>query len=176
MSAFSIDLRHARISAVRGFTLIEVLVVIVILSISVSLIVVNLTRDERTVLENEARRLALILEFSRDEAILGGQPLAWTANLDGYTVARKQHRGQRKKLDADSISISHAWSQSAKLAAQRVAGMPSAVGDPLVFSTSGINLPYELVLAAGSWRVTLSGDIAGKVRIAPPIRDAAKQP
>ena len=173
MSTFSYDARHARVIAAGGFTLIEVLVVIVILSISISLVVVNFTRDEQSLLEEDARRLALLLEFARDEAIVGGQPLAWTANLEGYTFARKPRGGRWQQVDADGMLVSRRWTQRSKLAGLRIAGVASAAGEPLVFTTSGINLPYEIVLAAGSWRVTLAGDYAGKVRVTRSIKDAA---
>ena len=160
----------------RGFTLIEMLVVIAVLSITLSLVVVNLTRNESTYLEDEGRRLALLLEFARNEAIVSGQPLAWTASLDGYTFSRKPHGKSWVELDTDGMLVSRAWSQSSKMASLLIAGLPSAIGDPIVFTTSGINLPYELVLAAGKWRVTLSGDQAGKVRVTRPVRITTAAP
>ena len=165
MNALSGNARHFQVMAVGGFTLIEVLVVIFILSITLSLVVVNFTRDEQTVLEDEARRLALLLEFARDEAIVGGQPLAWTADLDGYTFARKPHGSRWQRLDADGMLVSRKWTPRSNLAAVRVSGVPAVAGDPIIFTTSGINLPFEIVLASGSSRVTLSANFSGKVQV-----------
>ena len=151
-----------RCSRRRGFTLIELLVVIVILGISVGLITINLSRDQGVRLEEDARRLGLMLQHAHDDAIVSGQPVAWTAGPVGYVFMRKEYgRGWVPYLE-NSTRGSIATPLRSRL---RVAGVDVPGGEPLVFSASAMGLPYELMLSAGEWSVTLTGDYAGRVSV-----------
>ncbi len=66
----------------RGFTLLELLVVMVIAGITLGLVSFNAMPSERQVLQNEAQRVALLLQLARDEAIVRNRPVA--VDIDGY--------------------------------------------------------------------------------------------
>lgn len=159
--------RERHDSGGRGFTLIEVLVVIVVVGITVSLITVNFARDEGARLEEDARRLALLVQFARDDAYLSGQSVAVTAGEKGYVFSRREHvRGWVPYTDLPVRGASDMPAHSRL----RVAGVDVPAGEPLVFSSSGMALPYELVLAAAEWQVTLAGDPAGRVSVTRAVR------
>lgn len=149
----------------RGYTLIEILLVIVILGISMGLIVVNLARDDGTRLEEDARHFALLLQHAHDEALLGGRALAWTATADGYVFSRRERGRNWVPVEGVDGLAARRWRAGALASQVRVAGAPLASGEPLVFLPSGVNLPYEVELAAGDWRITVAGDAAGRVRV-----------
>ena len=172
---FSVAPPVVRRSARRGFTLVELLVVLVILAISIGLVTVNLSRDQGTKLEEDARRLALLLQFARDQAIAGGQSLAWAARDGGYLFMRRDgSRGWIAARDGEALTPRE-WPANVALSRLRVAGTSVPVTEPLVFSASGMNLPYEMELASGTWRVAISGGAAGKVSVARASEAAAAQ-
>jgi general secretion pathway protein H len=57
----------------RGFTLLEIMVVVLLIGISIAVIALNLERDIDQVAEQEARRFAALVEHLRDESILTGR-------------------------------------------------------------------------------------------------------
>jgi len=66
-----------------GFTLIEVMVVVLIMGITVSLAVLTMGSGEAPV-QTEARRLQTLLGLVREESILQGRNLGLRFNADGY--------------------------------------------------------------------------------------------
>ena len=56
-----------------GFTLLEIMVVVILIALTVSLIGVNLGRDLDQIAELEANRFARLIEHARDESILSGK-------------------------------------------------------------------------------------------------------
>ena len=56
-----------------GFTLIEIMVVLVLIGISITIISLNLGRDVNQLAEQEARRFAALVDQLREESILTGR-------------------------------------------------------------------------------------------------------
>lgn len=60
----------------RGFTLLEVMVVVVLIALTVTLVGLNLNRDLDQIAGLEANRFAKLLEHLRDESVLTGKSYA----------------------------------------------------------------------------------------------------
>jgi len=71
-----------------GFTLIELLVVLVLVGVIGTFAVVNLAPRTDPRLENEARRLAAVLELAAETAVLQGRELGLVIDREGYRLAR----------------------------------------------------------------------------------------
>ena len=76
--------KHAREPRQHGFTLLELMVVVLIMGLFVGLVSVNLQPDERHQLEVETRRLARLLELVAAEARVSGISFAWSTEADAY--------------------------------------------------------------------------------------------
>lgn len=74
-------IHRARIFA-RGFTLLELLVVLVIAGILLGAVALNAMPGDQQWLQNEAQRIALLLQMARDEAIVRNRPIAF--EVDDY--------------------------------------------------------------------------------------------
>src|SRR5262245_32128387 len=68
----------------HGFTLLELLVVIVIAGITLGFISVSAIPNERQALQDEAQRIALLMQLARDEAIVRNRPIAFEAESERY--------------------------------------------------------------------------------------------
>ncbi len=90
-------------AAVRGFTLIEVMVVMVIIGIMAGMAVSLMRPDPGRAAEAEAWRLARLTERLGREAEMTGQVLALSWTADGYQFRRRDDDGTWVPLDSDSV-------------------------------------------------------------------------
>jgi len=68
----------------RGFTLLELLVVIVLLGILAGVITISTRPDPRQALAREAERIGLLMSVAADESRLRRTPVDWEVDLHGY--------------------------------------------------------------------------------------------
>ncbi len=152
--------------AARGFTLIEMLVVLMIIGVTLAMVSVNFTPDDRQVLESETRRLALLFEQARDEAVTSARAIAWSGDSTGYQFWRRNAEFKWATIIDEQIFRSRGLPTAVKLADLRINESKVGPNGRLIFSPSGFNAPFALALAAGSERLTITGDAGGRIRIA----------
>ena len=68
----------------RGFTLIELMVVLLIIGLFAGLVSTITRPDDRALLRVEAERLAQLLDLAATKSRLTGISIAWTADGPGY--------------------------------------------------------------------------------------------
>jgi general secretion pathway protein H len=69
---------------VRGFTLLELLVVVAIIAMATTSVTLALRDSGQTQLEREAQRLAALLESARAQSRTSGVPVRWRASAQGF--------------------------------------------------------------------------------------------
>ena len=74
----------------RGFTLVEVIVVVLIIGLFIGLVSTVVQPDERSVLRVEVERLAQLLDLAITESQSTGKPIGWTADGAGYRFWRQR--------------------------------------------------------------------------------------
>jgi general secretion pathway protein H len=77
-------------SCAAGFTLLELLVVLVIIGVAVSIAVIALRPDPRGMVREEGERLAVLLGLASEESALGGMAMAWVGREDGYEFQTRE--------------------------------------------------------------------------------------
>ena len=79
-----------------GFTLIEMMVVLVIIGIVVSTVVLSIKTDDiEEYMEIEMRRVQALLNLARDEAVLQGQEISLTVEENKYSFETLGEEGWR---------------------------------------------------------------------------------
>ena len=91
-----------------GFTLLELMVVIVLAGILVSIVTINLTPDPRQELQREAQRVGQLLALAADESRIRQQPIVWEADLKGYRFVTESG-GERRLLSGDDMLRERLW-------------------------------------------------------------------
>jgi len=76
----------------RGFTLLELLVVLVIIGLFSGLVMMSVTPNDNQMTQREAKRLVHIIQLAQDEAIMQGVELGITVQSDRYFFSRLQQR------------------------------------------------------------------------------------
>ena len=151
----------------RGFTLIEMLVVLVIAGILVAAASLALTRNPRTDLAEEAQRLALAFETASDDAQLRAAPLAWAPVNGGYHFLSRDRDGGWRTLDDDPLLQPRAWSTEIDRVSIRYPGISGSSGQTarVVFGIEAIDVPVVVTLYGPSAQVTLVGTGNGRYAV-----------
>ena len=91
-----------------GFTLIEMLVVIVLAGILISVVSISVTPDPRQKLMREAQRIGQLMTLAADEARIRQLPIVWEADLRGYRFV-SEVGGERQLLTGDDLLRERIW-------------------------------------------------------------------
>lgn len=158
-----------------GFTLIEMLVVLVIIGIVVAMIGVNLAPDPRQALHNEAQRIALLLQQARDEAMSSGTRIAFSAEKQEFRFWQKPASAAEKPGETEQKWEPHADQElykprslagAIRVEEMRINQQPvDSHVQKIVFTPSGMMLPFRITLADGPLRIAISGNAIGQIEV-----------
>jgi len=144
----------------RGFTLLEILVVVVIIATLVALASVKLAPDARQGLRDEALRLAVLLAHARDEAIVTGAPLAWQPTDTGYRFVERAPDRTWRPIDRDATLRARELPPGVSLAMVETSA-PAGATPLIVLAPTGAIEPFRIALALGEHRVHVRSDVGG---------------
>ena len=150
----------------QGFTLIEVVVVLLLMGIVSALVVANIAPDDKKEMRLESERLAALFEQASMDARVGGNAIAWISDGNGYVF-------QEKSPGSDWVTQSDDIYRPRKLPAEMriltaAADQPGlSPGAQLVFSPSGINLPFDIILLKRQSGMKISGDTMNRMTVEP---------
>jgi type II secretion system protein H len=148
-----------------GFTLVEILVVLVIIGITVAMISINLMPDDKRVLSTEAQKLGLLFELARDEAIVSGNEIAWSAEGNKTRFWRKDEQGKWLASTGDELFRERDLAPGVKLAELQINSLRATGNERLIFSPGGMSVPFKLDLGLNAARVSIMGDSMGKLAL-----------
>ena len=156
----------ARAPAGAGFTLVEILVVLIVLGIAASVAVVVFTGDERGSATREARRFAGALEHAALRARVRAETLGVSANANVWRFWRRNpDSNQWLPVADDDVLAAHALPRSMSVAAIAYAGQPIAANAIVPLRPTGRNEPFAFALQSSVTTFLLAADPLNRVAL-----------
>lgn len=134
----------------RGFTLLELLVVVSIIALATAGVSLSLRDSDSTALENESLRLAALLESARAQSRASGVPVRWKHTGEGFEF---QGITSQSKA-ADSLTRPRNWLHPETRA--RVVQPPGTT--ELLLGPEPLIAAQRIELARGEQRLVLGTD------------------
>lgn len=140
---------RATVKPIRGFTLIELMVVVALIAVASAVASLALRDPAATRLDHEGARLVALLEAARTEARAAGLPVSWMPQTDPDGIAGFRFIGLPPSNDRPSRWMADGVSA-------QVAGAPAVVlgPEPLIGA-------QRIVLRLGEQTLTLETDGLG---------------
>jgi type II secretion system protein H len=159
----------------RGFTLVEILVVIVIIGIGLSLVVSNLFVSEEERVRQEAERVLSVVEQTRDQAAFSGYAIAMRLNETGIEFLERDPNKLEPVWNTttrDTLAP-RAWAEGIR-AELRLAGAnrnnnaTTAANNKdapqITFMPAGIGAPFTIRVFSDRYERIIVGDALGNVK------------
>lgn len=148
-----------------GFTLFELIVIILILTVVIGLVGLNLTRDASDQLKDEAQRLAMVLQAAEEEAILNGRVYVVALARDGYQVLTPDDKGKLGRISNDELYRPYRLPDGMTISAASIDGVPAVQGRAdILVDPSGLLPAFTVDFSAGEIRWRLEGLANGTTR------------
>lgn len=147
----------------RGFTLVEVMVVLVIVAIAASMVSLSIGKGADP-LRDDAQRLLDAFTVAEGEARSDGRALRWSPASGGWSFERAGRSDAPTAQDDRPLPMDWLEHDAALRPQSWRAGQVQWRLDPdrpLVFNTEWVADPFSLRLRAGDSHVTLTRDAAG---------------
>lgn len=148
---------HRRIS---GFTLLELLVVLVVVGIMLGMVTMNAMPNKKQILENDVRRVALLLQLAREEAIVRNRPVALEVDSEQFRFYVRENSSWQLLTDNDLLRERH-FQQAPLTINMQPSSTQSTLPLKIVFGREPVDKPFMLTFTYDDVSVSIQADGLG---------------
>jgi len=148
-----------------GFTLIEVMLVVVIIAVLSSMLVIVALPGDAALADKEARRLAALLELAFAETRASGQSVAWSPERAGYSFWQRNEDGEWNRFPDTSVYRRRTFGGQTEFRAVLIDARELPQGDRVTISPYGTRGLIEATIAGGNAQFILRGDVLGRISL-----------
>jgi general secretion pathway protein H len=149
----------------RGFTLLEMLVALVVASIMLSVVTLQLMPNAQTVLSEESKRLAFLMENGAMASQAGGQPLAWSGTGSSYRFWLRTKEGEWVRIERDNLLHPRNLPNTVHIGEVSFNGRRIEPGSLVVLSPELSAKEFRVSLLSGDLYSDIVGNGVGKVTV-----------
>ncbi len=143
----------------HGFTLIELMVVLVIVGIASAAISLSIKPDPLHLLRKDAEQLAQLLQVAQAEARADGRAITWQADAKGFRFSRQNDNGKGTEyFDHDPQLRPRAWHSLP----MNIEVQPRRA---VVLNSEWVTPPLSVQLSDGEQRIRVERNGAGRVAV-----------
>jgi general secretion pathway protein H len=158
------DYSSKKVSVLRvrqgGFTLLELLVVLVIMGIMLGAVSLTALQNTKQRLQTDAQRISLLLQLAREEAIVRNRPTAFEVRDKGYQFLVLNDNKWEQLEDLDTLRGRDFTFPETKL--EIVSNdEQSARNLRIVFGREPVSRPFLMILRVAEDQVTINADGVG---------------
>jgi len=143
----------------HGFTLIELMVVLVIIGIASAAVSLSIKPDPLKLLRQDAERLVQLLQLAQTEARTDGRAITWRWDAKGFGFSRRADQGAGLDRFKDDPQLHPRRWQSPTM---EVRVEP---GQRVVLSAEWIGEPLQIRLSDGQNSLNVQRSAAGRVQV-----------
>lgn len=144
----------------RGFTLLELLVVLVIVGIMLGVVSFNALPNGRQRLQNDAQRIALLLQLAREEAIVRNRPIAFEAGPNSYRFLVRGDQSWEPLSDVEMLRQREFALSPVQLFIEPALNISEGTLR-ISFGREPVDKPFALSLVVGQDKVVIRADGVG---------------
>jgi general secretion pathway protein H len=153
-----------------GFTLLELLVVLVIVGITLSFAVLSLgLRSDKDIVSEESRRIAALMQLASEEAVVQGRELAMQFDGSDYRFLILDDKNKWQAIEADEVLRERSLPDGlqAELVVEGIGkSRASSSGRLVYFYSSGEVSPFQFSLqdSQRKYLFYVNGDAQGLIK------------
>lgn len=151
----------------RGFTLIEVLVVLLIMGLFAGFASTLMQPDDRQQLGVEAERLALLLKLASMESRLTGQTIVWTAETSRYQFTPLNRESELPSTHQQDLSRSRTLPGNMQISDLHIENIPVDGIMRLEFTPDNPLFSFHFRMSLGTAQYTLTASPIGEITLLP---------
>ena len=157
----------------RGFTLMELIVVVFIIGISLSFVTISLNQHSDRQVEDAVKRLHQLLRLAAEEAVMQSQEYSLMVTKTGYSFAALSLGGKWENVSDDAMLRQREFPENVRVELridqQQVGFEDSETPGQIYILSSGELTPFQLLVKTeDEIAYGIEGNIIGQITYLPP--------
>ena len=142
-----------------GFTLLEIMIVLVIVGIMSTVLVLNIGASTYTTFMSDAKKIAATLSIISDEAVYTNSVISCKIDTNGFNC-RSYKNEQWSALNINKL-VSWSWPKNFTVQQVLINGVPIKENETIKFFANGDQQPTSIQVSNGKYTTWVDGDMNG---------------
>ena len=149
-------------SVAKGFTLIEILIVLAIIGVMSAVIALRVGSPSQSIFKSELFKIANLFETLADEAVYTNSVI--TCEVENGIVCKSYRNGEWNDFNLAKVA-SWKWPNNIKVLQIIVNGIPLKPGESIRFSANGDTSAMSFYVTDGVSKAWIDSDLTGEFKV-----------